>query len=55
MDKNRKSDKGLAKNEDLSPRDEAAADVKGGATNQSDGSLDQRLHFKYDIKGNKEG
>jgi hypothetical protein len=39
--------------EDLELRDEDAADVAGGTT--ADGSLDAGIHFKYDIKGQKEG
>ena len=32
-----------------------ARGIKGGVQNKADGSLDVGLHFKYDIKGNKEG
>jgi len=39
---------------DLSLSKRVAADVKGGATKSKDQSLDQGVHFKYDIKGNKE-
>jgi len=38
---------------DLTAR--TARGVKGGVQNKADGSLDAGLHFKYDIKGNKEG
>jgi hypothetical protein len=34
----------------------ASADqVKGGKPLKADGTLDAGIHFKYDIKGNKEG
>jgi hypothetical protein len=33
----------------------ATKDPKGGAPKKADGSLDAGLHFKYDIKGQKEG
>jgi hypothetical protein len=39
--------------EDLELHDEDASQAVGGAT--ADGSLDAGLHFKYDIKGQKEG
>jgi hypothetical protein len=29
--------------------------VSGGKLQKADGSLDAGIHFKYDIKGNKEG
>jgi hypothetical protein len=32
-----------------------ARGVKGGVQNKADGSLEAGIHFKYDIKGNKEG
>ena len=32
-----------------------APSIKGGVPTRADGSLDAGLHFKYDIKGNKEG
>ena len=47
--------KGVAKraSKDLVPKN--ARGIKGGAASKGDGSLDAGLHFKYDIKGNKEG
>ena len=41
--------------DDLELRDEDAAGAVGGAPAKADGSLDAGVHFKYDIKGNKEG
>ena len=38
---------------DLTPKN--ARGVKGGASTKADGSLDAGVHFKYDLKGNKEG
>ena len=38
--------------EDLELRDEDAAEAVGGAT--ADSSLDAGIHFKYDIKAQKE-
>ena len=38
---------------DLAPKN--APSIKGGVLSRADGSLDAGLHFKYDIKGNKEG
>lgn len=38
---------------DLAVRD--AGRVKGGAPMKADGSLDAGIHFKYDIKAQKEG
>jgi hypothetical protein len=32
-----------------------ARGIKGGVQNKADGSLEAGIHFKYDIKGNKEG
>ena len=32
-----------------------ARSVKGGKPQKADGSLDAGIHFKYDIKGQKEG
>jgi hypothetical protein len=34
---------------------QATKNPKGGATQKADGSLDAGIHFKYDIKGQKEG
>ena len=31
-----------------------ARGVKGGAPQKADGSLDAGIHFKYDLKGQKE-
>ena len=45
-----KKSSGSPAQKDLTVRD--ADRVKGG---KPDGSLDAGLHFKYDIKGNKEG
>jgi hypothetical protein len=39
--------------EDLELHDEDASQAVGGAT--ADASLDVGVHFKYDIKGQKEG
>jgi len=44
--------------EDMELRDEHASGVKGGDAAKpvkADGSLDAGVHFKYDIKGQKEG
>ena len=44
--------------DDLELRDEEAVGVVGGDAAKpvkADGSLDAGLHFKYDIKGQKEG
>ena len=53
MKSSAKKTKGAAKrvSKDLAPKN--ARGIRGGV--KVDGSLDQGLHFKYDIKGNKEG
>jgi hypothetical protein len=53
MKKSAKKTKGAAKRatKDLTPK--SARSVRGGA--KADGSLDAGIHFKYDIRGNRDG